>query len=79
MKQILLLPLLLLTPLLLVTPAIHNGHDDYTQSKGCESANMAAYWLNNVCHHQPPASAVATTTFHCHNGKCESGGWVPIR
>jgi hypothetical protein len=60
------------------TTTIAFGHDDYTQSKGCESADMTAYWLNNVCHHQPSPKAVATTTFHCHNDKCESGNWVSI-
>ena len=71
--------LLVIVHILLLTPALTFGHDDYIQSKGCESANMTAYWLNNICHHQPPPRAVATTTFHCHNGKCESDGWVPIR
>jgi hypothetical protein len=54
------------------------GHDDYTQSPGCESANMTSFWLSGVCHHQLPLKAVATTTFHCLKNRCESGGWVSI-
>jgi hypothetical protein len=64
---------------LILTPTLALGHEDYTQSKGCESANMTTFWLHNICHHQPPPKAVATTSFHCYNnGTCESGGWTPI-
>jgi len=28
-------------------------------------------WMGN-------GTLVATTTFACHNGKCESGSWVPL-
>lgn len=54
-------------------------HQNYTQSKGCSSMNMTRYWYNDVCKHQPPPRAVATTTFHCYNnGTCESDGWIPV-
>ena len=51
-------------------------HKNYSQSKGCESPDMAASWLNDVCHYQAPPRAVTTTSVHCDNGQCESNGWT---
>lgn len=73
--------LLLIIPLFLIlilAPTLVFAHLDYTQSLGCQSTNMTAFWLHNECHHQSPPKAVATTTFHCYNNDCESGDWTPI-
>ncbi|HYA82814.1 MAG TPA: hypothetical protein VEH06_05110, partial [Candidatus Bathyarchaeia archaeon] len=71
----LLVLILFLSPVLAHATA-SSGHSDFTYTKGCPWPN---FWYDNICHHQPPPRAVATTTIQCHNGTCKSSGWIPLR
>jgi hypothetical protein len=60
-------------------PTLAFRHENYTSSKGClRTDKIDGYWFDDVCKHIPLPRAVAITTFHCHNGNCESDGWKPL-